>query len=289
MSRAASGSTPAPAPAGPPSGLAAALERPKSCSTAGYRRPFFFRRPGLVPACLIAGLIGAMSCRTESAPLGTRQVAPGWSRLEPPKTGEMAWYRMEGQRPGDSAPRDFGLFGFGVFAGPVPDSTLLLVQEIRDRGLWDSLVVSRPGLAPLRERMATGSTVVHLEYDGPRVRRSEWRGDSVVRTDSAAFDTPVFAFNQLDVLLRSLPLDVTDRMILPLYSEGTGALEYDTVTVSRTRGRGGRRTWELRFADPAIVLTATSSGSGADLEDYEVVQRGDSGIRVRRRRASPPR
>lgn len=240
----------------------------------------------VVAAWFLASLAGGAACRPGDGEPDVQQVVPGWGRLESPVEGGMAWYRVEGQGPNDSALRDFGIFGVGAFRGPGPDATLLLVQERPGRGLWDSLVVSRSGLAPRWERMATGSTVVHLEYDGPTVRRSEWRGDTLVDTDSVVFATPVFAFNQLDVLLRSLPPEVSDRMILPLYSEGTGVVEYDTVTVSRLRDRGERRRWEVRFADPAIVLTATASQS--DLVDYEVVQRA-SGMRIWRRRVPAPK
>jgi hypothetical protein len=66
------------------------------------------------------------------------------------------------------------------------------------------------------------------------------------------YDGPVFNFQELDDLLRSLPLREGYERILPLYSEGDDSLEMDTVRIM-SRDAAGR--WTLRFADPAIVAT----------------------------------
>jgi hypothetical protein len=113
----------------------------------------------------------------------------------------------------------------------VPNDGLLLVTtgEVRSKPFVDSSLVKRHGLAPVWE-------VSH--FDG-KVKRWTYKGD-------------VFNFQELDDLLRSLPLREGYERILPLFSEGDDSLEMDTVRVM-TRDAGGR--WTLRFADPAIVAT----------------------------------
>jgi hypothetical protein len=113
----------------------------------------------------------------------------------------------------------------------VPNDGLLLVTtgEVRSKPVVDSSLVKRHGLAPVWEVS---------QFDG-KVKRWTYKGD-------------VFNFQELDDLLRSLPLREGYERILPLFSEGDDSLEMDTVRVM-TRDAGGR--WTLRFADPAIVAT----------------------------------
>jgi hypothetical protein len=113
----------------------------------------------------------------------------------------------------------------------VPNDGLLLVTtgEVRSKPFVDSSLVKRHGLAPVWEVS---------QFDG-KVKRWTYKGD-------------VFNFQELDDLLRSLPLREGYERILPLFSEGDDSLEMDTVRVM-TRDAGGR--WTLRFADPAIVAT----------------------------------
>lgn len=110
------------------------------------------------------------------------------------------------------------------------DDQLLLVTrgEVRGKTFNDSSLVKRHGLTPIREVS---------EFDG-KVKR--W-----------TYDGSVFTFQELEDLLRSLPLREGYERILPLFSEGDDSTEMDTV---RVMGRTGRK-WTLRFADPAIVAT----------------------------------
>ena len=113
----------------------------------------------------------------------------------------------------------------------MPNDGLLLVTtgEVQSKRFVDSSLVKRHGLAPIWEVS---------QFDG-KVKRWTYKGD-------------VFNFQELDDLLRSLPLREGYERILPLFSEGDDSLEMDTVRVM-TRDAGGR--WTLRFADPAIVAT----------------------------------
>jgi hypothetical protein len=123
----------------------------------------------------------------------------------------------------------------------MPNDGLLLVTtgEVRSKPFVDSSVVKRHGLAPVWEASRFGSKIQRWTYDGPRVNQH-------------TYDGPVFNFQELDDLLRSLPLREGYERILPLYSEGDDSLEMDTVRIVR-RDPTGR--WTLRFADPAIVAT----------------------------------
>jgi hypothetical protein len=123
----------------------------------------------------------------------------------------------------------------------VPNDGLLLVTsgEVRSTPVIDSALFKRHGLAPVWETAQFGGKAERWTYDGPRVNQH-------------TYDGPVFNFQELDDLLRSLPLSEGYERILPLYSEGDDALEMDTVRVMG-RDAGGR--WTLRFADPVIVAT----------------------------------
>jgi hypothetical protein len=123
----------------------------------------------------------------------------------------------------------------------VANDGLLLVTsgEVRSKPFIDSALVKRHGLAPVWEASQFGGKAERWTYDGPRVNQH-------------TYDGPVFNFQELDDLLRSLPLREGYERILPLYSEGDDSLEMDTV---RVMGRDGGGRWTLRFADPAIVAT----------------------------------
>ena len=113
----------------------------------------------------------------------------------------------------------------------VSNDGLLLVTTgaVRAKPFIDSSLVKRHGLAPVWE----------VSQLGTQVKRWTYKGD-------------VFNFQELDDLLRSLPLREGYERILPLFSEGDDSLEMDTVRVV-SRDPAGR--WTLRFADPAIVAT----------------------------------
>jgi hypothetical protein len=113
----------------------------------------------------------------------------------------------------------------------VSNDGLLLVTtgEVRSKPFVDSSLVKRHGLAPVWE----------VSQFGSKVKRWTYKGD-------------VFNFQELDDLLRSLPLREGYERILPLFSEGDDSLEMDTVRIV-SRDPTGR--WTLRFADPAIVAT----------------------------------
>lgn len=145
-------------------------------------------------------------------------------------------------------------------------------------GRGDSLLIRREGLAPIRERMWTADTTFTFEYDGKRVRATRAVGDSVVRRWERTFDVPVFAFSEVDLLVRSLPLDSGFRLVVPLYSEGSDELEMDTVSM-KDPGTGTGRA-EIRFADPAIVAVHAVDRETRALVGQRIVAR-KAGMRMR--------
>jgi YD repeat-containing protein len=148
---------------------------------------------------------------------------------------------------------------------------LLLVTASEKAGQFVDTAVVRPGsLAPMWETMHAGPATTRFDYDGPSVRVARTTPDSGTRTVTHRYDMPVFHFNELDVVIRSLPLRPGYHAILPLYSEGTDVLEMDTV---RVVARGADDVWSIRFADPAIVVTYGVSGRTRDIVRYDVVSR----------------
>jgi hypothetical protein len=141
----------------------------------------------------------------------------------------------------------------------MPDDGLLLVTtgQVRGKDFIDSSLVERHGLAPVSEMALFGSTIKRWTYDGARVNQH-------------TYDGPVFNFQELDDLLRSLPLHEGYERILPLYSEGDDPLEMDTVRIVK-RNEGAR--WVIRFADPAIVATYEVDERTRRIVSHEYVSR----------------
>lgn len=159
----------------------------------------------------------------------------------------------------------------------------------------DSLVVDARGLAPRTEqlRVQTGSapgarsTTVAIRYAGRRVTGTVQHGDSVPVPFDSTYAAAPFAFNEVEALLRSVPLRSGFQVVVPLFSELDRAVEHDTITVlgpapddSTAGGPAERRAWRVRFADPVIVMTARVDAGTRTLADREIVQRR-SGIRFR--------
>jgi hypothetical protein len=131
---------------------------------------------------------------------------------------------------------------------------VMLVNSNRDYA--DTAIVLRSSLRPIREMQHYLSRHRQLvfEYEGNRVRLRDSTADSAVRIREHTYDGDVFHFNELNLIIRSLPFREGYEAILPLYSEGSDALELDTIKVL---GKDDRGAWTVRFADPVIVATHT--------------------------------
>jgi hypothetical protein len=140
----------------------------------------------------------------------------------------------------------------------------------------DTMSMTRDGLRPITERMQFGSTVKTIHYDGVRLHETIQVGDSAPRALDRSFPMPVFGFNQLELVLQSLPLRPGFHAILPLYSEGDDSLELDTATVVKialSENDSPYPSWTVRFADPAIVSTYVIATLSRRIISYEVQAR----------------
>jgi hypothetical protein len=135
---------------------------------------------------------------------------------------------------------------------------VLLVTQVRAAQPYvDSALVYRDGLAPIWETSRSGTRVTRYTYDANRVRIAVATGDSTPATKEHRYDFPVFNFQELDAVIRSLPLRQGYEALLPLYSEGDDSVEVDSV---RVESRGANGVWRIRFADPAVIATVGVDG-----------------------------
>jgi hypothetical protein len=155
-----------------------------------------------------------------------------------------------------------------------PAVLLVSVYKTRGQTYVDSALVMHAGLVPVWETSRVGSRVTQYEYSGKRVRVTVTTPDSGTRKREHSYDVPVFHFNELDMLLRSIPLREGYEAILPLYSEGSDELEMDSV---RVMSRDAEGVWSLRFADPAIVSTYGIHGTTRELVSQDIQFRRNGG------------
>ena len=134
----------------------------------------------------------------------------------------------------------------------------------------DTLVMHRDGLAPMWERLRYPQQryAKEIDYGGASLHQVNHLGDST-RSFERRFALPVFAFSEIDLVIRSLPYASGYRTILPLYSEGDDSLEMDTVAVVGHAGHA----WTVRFADPAIVATYVVDSTSRRVTQYDVTSR----------------
>ncbi len=149
----------------------------------------------------------------------------------------------------------------------VPALLLIKGSVTRGRVFIDSALVLRDGLSPIWEVQHSGAHSIRIDYSGTRVRRSDAAPDTALRQVDHTYDIPVFHFNELNQLIRSVPLRTGYYAILPLYSEGDDALEMDTV---RVEGRDSTGVWNVRFADKVIIGHYGIDGSTREMVRYEV-------------------
>jgi hypothetical protein len=146
---------------------------------------------------------------------------------------------------------------------------LLLVEHNAAGGkqYLDSAVVLQRGLAPVWEHYHYGNDRSSIDYDGPRVRRTNAVGDSVTLRVEHTYDQPVFHFAELDLIVRAVPLRTGYRAIVPLYSEHDDVLEKDTLSVE---GRGADGVWNVRFADAVIIANYGIDGTTRQMVRHEI-------------------
>jgi hypothetical protein len=213
---------------------------------------------------------------------------PGDGRLAPPPLTAAATQRFAVTRraPADSADRPLSAVTRAERTDAVDARQAVLTFA------WeppydsrDSLVVVRGTLAPVRERLVMRGVVREYAFDGAHVTGRMQRADSSWDAYGHTFPVPVFAFNEVELLVRSLRYARGLEVVAPLFSEVDRALEYDTLTVVGRGAPVGRdSTWVVRFADPAIVSLYTIDSARREIAGTEVTQRrGGAVLRYVRR------
>ena len=138
----------------------------------------------------------------------------------------------------------------------------------------DTLVVERHRLAPVREWLSYRGVTRDYRFLGNRVRGTVQHGDSAVRTIDRQFPEDVFAFSELETLVRSFPFTPGRTMVVPLFSENDEAMEYDSLTVvGRDPSPQAGTRWIVGFADPAIVTRYVLDERTRAILDAETTQR----------------
>jgi hypothetical protein len=117
----------------------------------------------------------------------------------------------------------------------------------------DTLIVDARSLRPVSEVLAFNHVRYAYRYAGAHVTGTIQHPDSAPRVFDQTFDVPVFAFNEVKPLVRSLEYRSGAQMVVPLFSEVDGALERDTLTVLGRTRETGVDAWVVRFADPVIT------------------------------------
>jgi hypothetical protein len=163
-----------------------------------------------------------------------------------------------------------------VVANSASESTMLRVTTGHYSGgdYYDSLFVHRGDLRPVREHLAYLQRKIdkRFDYDAGVVHQTNVSRDSVSTFDRR-YDVPVFAFSEIELLVRSLPYRPGYTAILPLYSEGDDAIEMDSVAVVDTPAD----RWTIRFADPAIIAIYGVDTATRRIVSYEVTGRKTNG------------
>lgn len=187
-------------------------------------------------------------------------------------------YRYLMRNPGDTAEQEF--YRYHLEEHLVTDqgvAGLLIVKRSLTTGnpFSDSLFLRQDGLAPVWEHARIGNAMLQWTYERDHVRRTRTVGDSAPTTTDTAYGVTVFAFNEQELVLRSLPLHAGFTAILPLYSEGSNQLELDTATVLALGAvrKGQGPAWTIRFADPAIIETYLIDARTRVILSHETISR----------------
>jgi hypothetical protein len=155
----------------------------------------------------------------------------------------------------------------------------------------DSLVVLPKGLLPVREVLSFNGFIRHYQYDGAHVRGTVEHADSAARVVDKVFSEPVFAFNEVDLLVRSTPFRRGWSVVVPLFSEADEDVEHDTITVNDSiqvhRNGSDATVWVIRFADPAIVSTYSVLAESREILSVDTEQRRSHAV-IRYRDTEPP-
>lgn len=224
-----------------------------------------------IAACAVIGACAASRPTVGVSPSGDGVLAAGARELATSTFGdEQASYRIVSDSGPGTAERTIGASASAIRPTQYEGREALLLTSMSRRGsstFVDTALVLRDGLVPVWER-AHNSRGWHarFDYDGATVRAEISTPDSTHRA-THTFPHPVFNFNELDEIVRAVPLHDGYHTIVALYSEGDDGLEMDTITV--TVPHDGH-AWDVRFADPVIISHYAIDGTTRRIVAREV-------------------
>jgi hypothetical protein len=117
----------------------------------------------------------------------------------------------------------------------------------------DSVFVDRRALSPISEELSFRGVMRSFQYAGRHVTGLIQYPDSAPQHYDHTFPEPVFAFNEVELLVRSLDYRAGLTFVVPLFSEVDRAVEYDTLTVIGPARDSRHKLWTVRFGDPVIT------------------------------------
>jgi hypothetical protein len=137
----------------------------------------------------------------------------------------------------------------------------------------DTVVIERRGLAPVAEHLEFHGAF-RYQYSHGRVTGTIERQDSAARAFDQTFAQDIFAFAEVDLLVRCLPFKPGLSFVVPLFSENDAGQELDTMTVvGPDSTMPSHHAWVVRFADPAIVTRYVIDGQSREILSTETTQR----------------
>jgi hypothetical protein len=247
--------------------------------------------PGFNPpvVSVIVGMLvlGAAGCHSGQAPLRESEtkdgglLVPGSPLLTPPPLTDTAVHlvvylkRDSGdtveKKMADTRREQHAIRGHD-------DDILLTASWDPPYASLDTIVITRLGLVPITEHLDFRGTFDY-RYDRNRVSGTIQPHDSAQRPYDQSFPSNVFAFQEVDLLARSLPFRTHFSVVVPLFSEVDRDLEMDTLTVlGPDTARAG--AWVVRFADPVIVERYVIDQASRAIVSMETLPRR-GGIRMR--------
>jgi hypothetical protein len=215
----------------------------------------------LVASALVlagAGCHSAQTATRDTTPVGERLLLPGSPLLTPPPLTDTAVHLVVYLKRGSGDTVEKKMADTRQTQRAIPerrDDILMTVSWDPPYASLDSLVITRRGLVPLTEHLEFRGTFDY-RYDKNHVAGTVQPHDSAQRAYDQSFPSNVFAFNEVDLLARSLPFRQGLSVVVPLFSEVDRDLERDTLTVlgpDTSSARRGGDAWVVRFADPVIV------------------------------------
>jgi hypothetical protein len=229
-------------------------------------------------AIILATITTAASAQSSSKTAASVVLAPGAADLTTSHLGDTTIsYRTIADRLPDGSPTATVRAVAREETRHVTDHgrrAILLIKTARGASFAyaDTSLMIASTLAPIREVSILNARRTTYAYHGAKVRRTVMQPDSATRTTQHDFGTPMFQFEALDQVIRSVPLRTGYQAIVRLYSEGDDGIEMDTV---RVEGQDKAGLWNVRFADPVIIAHYGIDGVTRHIVRHDIARHAD--------------